>query len=194
MKRKALTVWEALVIVATVAIGAAILTPTHHNREGARRSSCQSNLKQIGLAVAQYSLDYNNTFPPHLNAQTLGTARGMPYASQDQRRGVFQCPSTRAHARDTSDYFINARSARARARQLTDSKGGASFTILGGEGQDDQISSRLSQLPAAWRTDQSSPAWRHLGGANYLFADGHVKWYRAEKITLDTPAAERPTF
>jgi prepilin-type processing-associated H-X9-DG protein len=34
-------------------------------RENARRASCQSNLKQIGLGVAQYTQDYDETLFPH---------------------------------------------------------------------------------------------------------------------------------
>jgi prepilin-type processing-associated H-X9-DG protein len=35
---------------------------------------------------------------------------------------------------------------------------------------------------------------RHLEGANYAFADGHVKWYQPEKITRDATSAGNPTF
>jgi prepilin-type processing-associated H-X9-DG protein len=38
-------------------------------------------------------------------------------------------------------------------------------------------------------------ARRHLEGANYSFADGHVKWYKPEKITCGDPAASSsPNF
>jgi len=35
---------------------------------------------------------------------------------------------------------------------------------------------------------------KHLEGANYSFADGHVKWYRPEKITNSASTAGNPTF
>jgi prepilin-type N-terminal cleavage/methylation domain-containing protein/prepilin-type processing-associated H-X9-DG protein len=35
---------------------------------------------------------------------------------------------------------------------------------------------------------------RHLEGANYAFADGHVKWLKPEKLTFDKPSAGNPTY
>lgn len=53
-----------MVVIAIIAIIAAILFPAFGRaRENARRSSCQSNLKQIGLAVVQYTQDYDERMP-----------------------------------------------------------------------------------------------------------------------------------
>ena len=62
--KKAFTLIELLVVIAIIAILAAILFPVFARaRENARRSSCQSNLKQIGVAFMQYTQDYDERYP-----------------------------------------------------------------------------------------------------------------------------------
>ena len=60
--KRGFTLIELLVVIAIIAILAAILFPVFAKaREKARQSSCQSNLKQIGLAFMQYAQDYDET-------------------------------------------------------------------------------------------------------------------------------------
>jgi len=66
--RSAFTLIELLVVVAIIGILAAILFPVFARaRENARRSSCQSNLKQIGLGWLQYAQDYDEHVVPTLS-------------------------------------------------------------------------------------------------------------------------------
>jgi prepilin-type N-terminal cleavage/methylation domain-containing protein/prepilin-type processing-associated H-X9-DG protein len=58
------TLIELLVVIAIIAILAAILFPVFARaRENARRASCQSNLKQIGLGIIQYAQYYDERLP-----------------------------------------------------------------------------------------------------------------------------------
>lgn len=80
----------------------------------AQRASCASNLKQIMLAVAQYTKDYNGRLPQ----PPMGTVDGVaaviqPYLKSPQ---LFQCPADFYLYRgdvpsngDYTDYWFNAR-------------------------------------------------------------------------------------
>lgn len=61
---RAFTLVELLVVIAIIALLAAILFPVFARaRENARRASCQSNLKQIGIGFHQYVQDYDGRLP-----------------------------------------------------------------------------------------------------------------------------------
>ena len=99
-KIKAFTLIELLVVIAIIAILAAILFPVFARaRENARRSSCQSNLKQIGLGIIQYTQDYDERFPMRIwgapasvDLQEYNSWRRsiFPYVKSTQ---LFACPS-----------------------------------------------------------------------------------------------------
>jgi prepilin-type N-terminal cleavage/methylation domain-containing protein len=74
----AFTLIELLVVIAIIAMLAAILFPVFGRaRENARRSSCQSNLKQIGLGIMQYTQDYDERLP----ARVIGVPEQMAEAN-----------------------------------------------------------------------------------------------------------------
>lgn len=168
---------QAILLVCFCSVSAAILFPTpHHNRNYARRMSCQSNLKQIGLALRQYAQDNDEHLPPRAWAVPLAV-----YSKYVKFEQILQCPETDA-SNKTSDYFFNARFV---GKPFSPIKSPTTL-ILFGDGQDNApLDATLPQLPAAWRSDENSPSWRHLGTANYLFADGHVKAIKAKGVSKD---------
>ncbi len=83
-RKSGFTLIELLVVIAIIAILAAILFPVFARaREAARKSSCQSNLKQCAQALKMYTDDYDGTLPSSSlagprNAQGDATSQPTP--------------------------------------------------------------------------------------------------------------------
>jgi prepilin-type N-terminal cleavage/methylation domain-containing protein/prepilin-type processing-associated H-X9-DG protein len=111
--RAAFTLIELLVVIAIIAILAAILFPVFARaRENARRSSCSSNLKQLGLGILQYTQDYDETYSPGIGPSgsqwwQTGWARNIePYLKSV---AVYRCPSDPVPAIATAETFAGPR-------------------------------------------------------------------------------------
>ncbi len=208
--RLGFTLIELLVVIAIIAILAAILFPVFARaRENARRASCQSNLKSIALGFKMYTQDFDERFPPAwtnfngdavFNSGTIGAAgveNGwaqllQPYVKSTQ---LFQCPSepnspaaSTSNGAGYSDYIYN---------------GDVGPYTVGGFHEAAIISSTQTVLVNDWMSisagaamltnyhwstgmpaDTGAPSQfrRHLGGNNFAFVDGHVKWLKPEAV------------
>ena len=189
MKRQAFTLLQAVLLLLLVGIIAAVLFPIFARpSDGHGRSNCQSNLKQIGLGFVQYVQDYNEKFP------ILTTEQGWVGALQPyvKSTNIFICPQERVRIADNlTDYWFNRRLAGVETKKI----GSAASTFLSGDGEaSDDPNISLQLLPPRWLEKDDSPAHRHLEGANYGFADGHVKWFKAQTIVAPEKEKDAPTF
>lgn len=109
------TLIELLIVIAIITLLAAILFPVFARvRENARRASCQSNMKQLGLSFIQYTQDYDEMYPPVFNTAdsnfdfsfTRETWKTFifPYVKNAQ---VYNCPSATSDTRPGNSENLN---------------------------------------------------------------------------------------
>lgn len=90
LKQRGFTLIELLVTIAIIGILAAFMFPAFSRaRENARRTTCQSNLKQIGIGLMQYSQDYDEKLIGVGNVLRWAN-RVEPYVKSMR---VYDCPS-----------------------------------------------------------------------------------------------------
>lgn len=112
LKQRGFTLIELLVVIAIIAILAAILFPVFARaREAARKSSCTSNLNQLGKGFLMYVQDYDESWPQSWNGQwnsRVGLQLNWGPAIQPyiKNRQVYKCPSDSVRTTGSS-YLVN---------------------------------------------------------------------------------------
>ena len=188
--KKGFTLIELLVVIAIIAIIVAILFPVFAKaRVKARQSTCASNLKQLGLAANMYINDWDEMFPPP-NAMTvlIKLAPYIPGATQKDgtpsvsygadlaTTKLVICPEVQTvkwyESYGWNIVNINDPGSSTLHHGINEIQSPANILMMADAGY---------QVLSQWEwTDAGSgwPLWiryRHNGGANVLFVDGHVK-------------------
>jgi prepilin-type N-terminal cleavage/methylation domain-containing protein/prepilin-type processing-associated H-X9-DG protein len=206
-ERRGFTLIELLVVIAIIALLAAILFPVFVRiRENARRTRCQSNLKQIALGVIMYAQDYDNRLPRNYLSGGFPTGTTAPYGWVDATQPylkswqIFVCPNAKSKQdlsnlgqRGVSCYWMNGV---ASAISVSSFAAPASTVLLGdgdinygGIGSSAMYACNgvtctwnwtvsIAGTPGDKAVADGGGANRHLDGGNIAFADGHVKWMK----------------
>lgn len=189
--KRAFTLIELLVVIAIIALLAAILFPVFGRaREKARQATCQSNLKQLAMAVAMYIQDHDEVLPPcnpdwrndlnpYLNKASATTTRfWCPSAGKNPINDTYTslCYAFNAYLAHNSPGYGKALAAGPKMMAMIEHP---SDRLMFVDCQPGIATAEYSQITTDLARAQTC---RHNDGANVLFIDGHVKWVQGPKI------------
>jgi len=201
--RRGFTLIELLVVIAIIAILAAILFPVFAQaREAARRSTCQSNLRQLGTATQMYVADHDGQYFQHwymaptywfgrldssTTPATVHRQEGLLYP-YIKNFDIQKCPSftgQAAYGGATAGFGYNVSYLTTGFGQTGVSEAvierPANCVVLADAANYDTRAGILKETMSIWppsSTIQYRYAvvhFRHQGSASAVYADGHVK-------------------
>jgi prepilin-type N-terminal cleavage/methylation domain-containing protein/prepilin-type processing-associated H-X9-DG protein len=210
-RNQGFTLIELLVVIAIISILAAILFPVFARaRENARRAGCQSNLKQLGLTIMQYTQDYDEKMPPpYINIYETGSwdywdKQIQPYVKSTQ---LLSCPSappqvTGGQVYSWPQYGMNVQMDAGVASVNSANHTGISLSAINNPSELLLLcENRRADSPnspgyvyvfydsSTWFGVVGVPYAQHFDGANLLYADGHVKWQKVTALTTNPYAS-----
>lgn len=177
MKRRGFTLIELSFVISIIAILAAILFPVFARaRESARRSSCASNLSQIGVALNMYAQNYNGRYPKKNNE--LG-----PVLRYTSNVDIFYCPS------DSAEHYWDMMPAPAPRRAdsmfyntQVPRRTYSSYVYRGGLSNDDRADRVIAGDSQTWHGDF----------VNVLYLGGYVRGAFADTYELVVAPTQKP--
>jgi prepilin-type N-terminal cleavage/methylation domain-containing protein/prepilin-type processing-associated H-X9-DG protein len=202
VKRKGFALIELLTVIAIIAILAAILFPVFATvRETARRTSCMSNMRQLGIAALAYAQDNDEQLP---SAYSVGWMAGwctdftwrqriLPYVKNTD---IYACPSGKrarglkcwngATIPYLGHYGANVYWGYRAATPLALFSAPAETYLMGeNEESDWVVLPDRGPCNTEWSTTTGWVSRRHSKGSNWTFADGHAKWVAANATDRD---------
>jgi prepilin-type N-terminal cleavage/methylation domain-containing protein/prepilin-type processing-associated H-X9-DG protein len=178
------TLIELLVVVAVIAVLMAILLPALASaKQRAKGVVCQSNLRQVGMAMFMYEQENQQRFPhaSHSTADTSGWLTTLiPYGMSAKARACpedprFLNPTLNSTSYSTNNYmdapkpYVKTTLIPRPARTV--------FVVESRTGADHvHVTTDLDGFGGAGDfEDAGIAAQRHRGAANYLYVDAHVE-------------------
>jgi len=178
--RAGFTFWQIAAVLAVFLAVVAVLFPVFQKaRHADRQGRCPSNLKQLGLAYAQYLQDNDGEYPPSVSAAGSGWA-GKIY-SYIKATDVYKCPNDTAEGQHIS-YAQNLALTGQPLTILTSPVHTAAlyeFTTLNCDPSTPETVSATG-LAAPQDSTRYDPQTLAL---NFLAADGHVKFLKPAQVS-----------
>jgi len=205
--KKAFTLIELLTVIGIISILAAILFPVFARaRENARRASCMSNIKQIGLGIMMYEQDYDGqylqtyvvSYPTPTASYATWPYLVQPYTKSTQ---VFNCPSYTGTPYDDTNpknesvsYGMNVRfdADIIKTNPLTTILKPSETVLIGDSGGNIRLAPVGHSIWPA--TLSVEPTYRHLDTVTIGFADGHAKAMTKAQLQVKATSEDGQTL